>query len=381
MTLSIKNEKFNKINKFEKIKISSRKNFHHTKIIKNLFPNSNNENNKSMNNNSIINKKINNSNSIEGIYQIFHTHEIKIISNNFSNNDFKKLYIEQKQINEKLIERDKENKKEIVSMLQELNNKDLLIENLRKELFKYQILFNKKRDNENLNIFKKEIKILEKRNKNLNVKLNLISKDINIINTFTKKYQVEKFSFDLYNNLKKENNENKLLKEKNFSNTFCFEKNNYDKYFEQKDNNNSYKLSNLNRLYNNLTEKYKQIQKEKYDLDNIILKQEEIINELNNKLGIMKKKEVYHPNNYLKNNIDKYREINYKSKNKFGPNLFNSFNNSFNLSFNNNLDKHKKKYPIIKLNLINKRLKQNQLKQNNSDFYNIEINKFLDKNI
>ncbi len=96
MTLSIKNEKFNKINKFEKIKISSRKNFHHTKIIKNLFPNSNNENNKSMNNNSIINKKINNSNSIEGIYQIFHTHEIKIISNNFSNNDFKKLYIEQK---------------------------------------------------------------------------------------------------------------------------------------------------------------------------------------------------------------------------------------------------------------------------------------------
>ena len=380
MTLYNKDEKINKINKFERIKISSRNNFHHTKIIKKLLPKSINENDKSTNINLIKNDKINYSNYIKGIYQIFHTHEIKIISNNFTNSDYKQLYNEQKQINEKLIENEKKNKKEIVSMLQELNKKDIIIENLRKELFQYEIIFNKNTNKGNLTILKKEIKMLEKKNKNLNEKLNLINHNINDIIVFNKNYQIEKFSFDLYSNFTIEKKGNELLEDnKNLSNTFYLKNNKYYSNFEKKDINNNNKFSNLNHLYYILNEKYKKIKKEKYNLDDIILKQEEKINQLNNSLGIMKKMAFYHSNNFLGKNFDDSQKLNDKFINKFESHLFNSFNNSFSNSFNNNLYEYKEKYPTIRLNLNKKRFIQNQLKKNKSDFQYIEINKILNK--
>ena len=126
------------------------------------------------------------------------------------------------------------------------------------------------------------------------------------------------------------------------------------------------------------------LEKEKYNLEDIIFKQEDKITHLNNKLGEYnsiikeKNKEMEESKCYLKKLIDKYTIIKNNSlKNNFnlkrksiGNDLNNINNNSFNSFDIRKNYKNKINFPSIKLNFTRRNFIQLEKpsKNNNSDF-------------
>lgn len=354
--------------------------------------------NKKLNSKKIKNKKEMNINEDMKVNKIIHIDQIQILS--FKKNNsimYENLYKEEKQRNNLLLEKEKEYKKKISSMLQEINSKDILIEQLRKELFKYEKIFNNNSNSEFENELKKKIKILEKKNKYLNSKIKFIDNN-NFYDTFSTdekhKFHIEKFYFNLLginmnnqlSNLHKKVEE--LSEEKrNLSNSFYLKKLKYNDDLKKRDNKlNVYEnqLSFLSNSCNNLILKNGDLEKEKYNLEDIIFKQEDKITNLNNKLGEYnsiikeKNKEMEESKCYLKKLIDKYTILkNNGIKNNFilkrkilGNDLNNNNNNSFNSFDIRKNYKNKINFPSIKLNFTRRNFIQLEKpsKNNNSDF-------------
>lgn len=369
------------------------KSIHQKKIIKGNFPFERNEKIQSNTINSInIKEKKNNEinkNNYMIINEIFHVHQIEILSLKKNYSMYEKLFKEEKQRNNSLIEKEKVYNKKINSMLQELNKKDLLIEKLRIEIFKYEKYLN--RNNENQNEIEKVILKLEKRNKKLNSKIN----DFFSMTSIDKvKFQIEKFSFNLEgsNNKKQILDLNKKVEElSEEKKSLLLKKIKYRKDLRNKDNKlNIYEnqISYISNSFNDLIIKNGDLEKEKYDLENIIFKQEDKISHLNNKIGEFnlvlkeKNKEMVESKLYFKKLIDKYKIMNNEKLNYIqnkGKTLLkekNSLNNSLINSFDNNLDYGKTQrikfnFPSIKSNYFNKEFNVNEssLKRNKSDLF------------
>ena len=354
--------------------------------------------NKKLNSKKIKNKKEMNINENMKVNKIIHIDQLQILSFKKNNsNMYENLYKEEKQRNNLLLEKEKEYKKKISSMLQEINSKDILIEQIRKELFKYEKIFNNNSNSDFENDLKKKIKTLEKKNKYLNSKIKFIDNN-NLYDTCSTdekhKFHIEKFYFNLLGiNMNNQlSNLHKKVEElseekKNLSNSFYLKKLKYNDDLKKRDNKlNVYEnqLSFLSNSCNNLIIKNGDLEKEKYNLEDIIFKQEDKITHLNNKLGEYnsiikeKNKEMEESKCYLKKLIDKYTIIKNNSlKNNFnlkrksiGNDLNNINNNSFNSFDIRKNYKNKINFPSIKLNFTRRNFIQLEKpsKNNNSDF-------------
>lgn len=110
-------------------------------------------------------------------------------------------------------------------------------------------------------------------------------------------------------------------------------------------------LSYISNLYNDLIHKNGYIEKEKYDLEYIIFKQEDQFTKIINK--------IEEHNLILNEKIDKYKIIKNgkytKYKNYINNNLFNSFDSEYEKN-----EKYKSNFPLIKINYINKEISKNE---------------------
>jgi hypothetical protein len=285
------------------------------------------------------------------INEIQFVNEIKILSSKINNNS---------QLFEKILKKkEKEYNLKLTSMIYELNKKDIIIEQLKKELFKYYLTCNKNNNIQMHNEFEKKIKKLEKKNNILNNKLLSISYISTIGNDEKKKFQIEKNSIFIKGNSNK-NNLKSLEKIKN--KTPNGNVNKTDNYYIKKLLHNKNKLkiyekqiSFLSNSNNELIQKNGNLEKERLDLEDIIFKQEDKITKLNNILGkynlsLMEKNiEMNESNNFYKNFEGKnmaFKKIKLIKKDK---NHFHNKNNSFDTNLNYKKIKNTINFPIIKL--------------------------------
>ena len=284
------------------------------------------------------------------INEIQFVNEIKIISSKINNNS--QLF------EKKLKEKEKEYNIKITSMIHELNKKDIIIEQLRKELFKYYLTFNKNNTINKQSELEKKIKKLDKKNNMLNNKLSSISYISTIENDEKKKFQIEKNSIFIKGN----NNKNNLKSLEKIININQNDKVNISETYLKKkliQNNNKLKIyekqiSFLSNSYNELIQKNGKLEKERLDLENIIFKQEDKITKLNNKLGeynfVLKEKnnEMKELNNFYNNfevrnlGFKKFKLI--KKEKNYSLNKNKSFDSNFHYRKISHIN-----FPIIKL--------------------------------